>query len=91
MFVVTKQAEQVFNSFEKISAFQIVVGRKEQRDTMTFRIELKDEGIDKGRLADDLNSKFQDVCRVKADKIDFVAKGTIPAEHKTIVDERTWR
>jgi len=90
MFVVTKQAEQVFNSFERISAFQIVVGRKEQRDTMTFKIELKNQSIDKSRLADDLNSKFQDVCRVKADKIDFVAKGTIPAEHKIIVDERTW-
>jgi len=90
MFVVTKQAEQVFNSFEQISAFQIVVGRKEQRDTMTFKIELKDQSIDKSRLADDLNNKFQDVCRVKADKIDFVAKGTIPAEHKITVDERTW-
>ena len=90
MFVVTKQAEQLFNSFEKISAFQIVVGRKEQRDTVTFKIELKDENIDKGRLADDLNSKFQDVCRVKADKIEFVARGTIPEEHKTIVDARTW-
>ena len=90
MFVVTKQAEQVFNSFERISAFQIVVGRKEQRDTMTFKIELEAQNVDKSRLADDLNNKFQDVCRVKADKIEFVAKGTIPAEHKTIVDVRTW-
>jgi phenylacetate-CoA ligase len=90
MFVVTKQAEQVLSSFEQISAFQIVVGRKEQRDTMTFKIELKEQSIDKSQLADDLSSKFQDVCRVKVDKIDFVAKGTIPVEHKIMVDERTW-
>jgi phenylacetate-CoA ligase len=90
MFVVTKQAEQLFNSFEQISAFQIVVERTEQRDVMTFRIELKDEAADKSQLADNLNNKFQDVCRVKADKIEFVARGTIPEEHKTIVDKRTW-
>lgn len=57
---------------------------------MAFKIELKDEAIDKSQLADDLNQKFQDVCRVKADKIEFVAKGTIPEEHKAILDERTW-
>jgi phenylacetate-CoA ligase len=90
MFVVTKQAEQIFNNFEQIATFQIVVGRKEQRDSMVFKIELKDNNVDKNLLADSLNNKFQDVCRVKADSIDFVAKGTIPAEHKTIVDERTW-
>lgn len=90
MFVVTKQAEAVFSSFDQISTFQIVVGRKGQRDEMTFKIELKDEAIDKSQLTNDLNQKFQEVCRVKADKIEFVAKGTIPEEHKTILDERTW-
>jgi phenylacetate-CoA ligase len=91
MFVVTKQAEAVFSSFDQILAFQIVVGRKGERDEMTFKIELKDEAIDKSRLADNLNKKFQDVCRVKADKVEFVAKGTIPKERKTILDERTWK
>ena len=90
MFVVTKQAEAVFSGFDQISAFQIIVGRKEERDEMTFKIELKDEAIDKSQLADELNKKFQDVCRVKADNIEFVAKGTIPEEHKTILDERVW-
>lgn len=90
MFVVTKQAEAVFSSFDQISTFQIVVGRKGERDKMTFNIELKDEAIDKSQLANDLNKKFQEVCRVKADNVEFVAKGTIPEEHKTILDERTW-
>ncbi|MDH5695363.1 MAG: AMP-binding protein [Dehalococcoidia bacterium] len=90
MFVVTKQAEAIFSSFNQISTFQIVVGREGERDKMMFNIELKDEAIDKGQLAEDLNKKFQEVCRVKADNIEFVAKGTIPEEHKTILDERTW-
>jgi len=90
MFVVAKQAEQAITSFEQISRFQIVVGRKEHRDEMTLKVELKDEAIDKSKLAEDLNKRFQDVCRMKLDKIDFVGKGTIPEEHQKIVDERTW-
>jgi len=91
MFVVAKQAEQVCSGFDQISRFQIVVGRREERDEMTLNIELKDETIDKKKLASDLNQRFQDVCRVKVDKIEFVAQGTIPQEHKTIVDQRVWK
>jgi len=91
MFVVAKQAEQVCSGFDQISRFQIVVGRREERDEMTLNIELKDEIIDKKKLASDLNQRFQDVCRVKVDKIEFVAQGTIPQEHKTIVDQRVWK
>lgn len=90
MFVVARQVEQIFADFDRISRFQIVVGRREQRDEMTFNIELEDEAIDKSRLADDLNKRFQDVCRVKADRIEFISRGTIPKEHKTIVDARAW-
>jgi phenylacetate-CoA ligase len=91
MFIVARQAEQVFSSFGTISRFQIVVGRKAQRDEMTFRVELKDEAIDKEKLAEDLNKKFQSMCLVRADKIEFVEKGTIPEKHQIIVDERTWK
>ena len=90
MFIVSKQAEQVVLSFESISRFQIVVGRSGQRDEMTLKIELKDEDIDRKTLADDLNKRFQNLCRVKIDKIEFLERGTIPEEHQTIVDERTW-
>jgi phenylacetate-CoA ligase len=57
---------------------------------MVFRIELRDEDIDREKLAAELNKKFQNLCLVKADKIEFVARGTIPEERKTIVDRRTW-
>ncbi|MBE9483154.1 MAG: hypothetical protein IMY88_05680, partial [Chloroflexi bacterium] len=57
---------------------------------MTLKIELKDEAIDREKLADDLNKRFQNLCRVKIDKIEFVETGTIPEEHQKIVDERAW-
>jgi len=90
MFIVAKQAEAVITSFEQISRFQMVVGRRQHRDEMTLKIELGNESVNKEKLADDLNKKFQVTCRIKIDKIDFVEKGSIPEEHQKIVDERTW-
>jgi phenylacetate-CoA ligase len=91
MFIVAKQAEQVFAGFSQISRFQIAVGRKAERDELMLKVELKDEAGDKSQLANELNNKFQDVCRVRADKVEFVPKGTIPQEHKTIADDRVWQ
>jgi phenylacetate-CoA ligase len=91
MFVVAKQVEKVFADFNQLSRFQILVGRKAQRDEMTFRIELADENIDKDRLAEEINKKFQGLCLVRADKIEFVARGTIPEGAKMIVDQRIWK
>ncbi len=90
MFIIAKQAEQAVLSFEPISQYQIVIGRKGQRDEMTLKIELKDESIDRKKLAGDLNKRFQDLCRVKIDRIEFVEKGSIPESLQKMVDERTW-
>ena len=90
MFIIAKQAEQAVISFELVSQFQIVIGRKGQRDEITLKIELKDEAIDREKLSGDLNKRFQDMCRVKIDRIEFVEKGSITEEHQKIVDERTW-
>ncbi len=57
---------------------------------MALKLELKDESIDKKRLAEDLNKRFQDACRIKIDDIQFVARGTIPDGQPKMVDERKW-
>jgi phenylacetate-CoA ligase len=90
MFVVARQAEQVVASVESVSQYQIVVRRKEQRDEMVLKVELHGETVDRGQLTEELNKKFQDICRVKIDRIEFVTKGSIPRDRKTIEDERTW-
>jgi phenylacetate-CoA ligase len=90
MFVIARQAEQAIMSFSQVSRFQLTVGRRQHRDEMTLKLELKDVSVDKAKLADELNQKFQDTCRIKIDKIEFVERGAIPEEHKKIVDERTW-
>jgi phenylacetate-CoA ligase len=90
MFVVAKQAEQAIMSFSQVSGFQLALGRRQHRDEMVLKLELKDVNVDKTKLADDLNKKFQDTCRIKIDKVEFVEGETIPEEKQGIVDERTW-
>ena len=90
MFVISREVEQLFLGFAEILRFQMVVGRKAERDELTLKAELKDETIDKSKLANELIKRFQDRCRLRIDRIDFVERGTIPEEHQIIVDERTW-
>jgi phenylacetate-CoA ligase len=90
LFVHPGQVGEVISSFREVSRFQLVVGRIKQRDELIFRLELEDEGVNKESLSQSLLQKFQEVCRVRADKIEFVAKATFPEDHKTIVDERIW-
>jgi len=90
MFVVAKQAEEAVLSLGLISRFQIVVRRKGQRDEMILKVELKDEAIDRHKLADSLTERFQNVCRVKVDRVQFVEHGAILEGQPKIVDERTW-
>ena len=90
MFVVARQAEAVIAGFSAISRFQIVVGRRENRDELLLKLELKDGSVDRIKLADDLINKFQDTCRVKPDNFEFVAVGTIAENQPKIIDSRKW-
>jgi phenylacetate-coenzyme A ligase PaaK-like adenylate-forming protein len=90
MFIVAKQAEQAIMGFGKIDRYQLIVGRREHRDELILKAELKDIGADKTKLSLDINNKFQDVCRIKIDKIDFVDSGTIAEKEQGLKDERKW-
>jgi phenylacetate-CoA ligase len=86
MFIVAKQAEQAIMGFSQVARYQLVVGRREHRDEMTLKVELKDSSADKSRLGVDINSKFQDICRIKIDQIEFV----LSIDKTGLVDERKW-
>jgi len=90
MFIVAKQAEQAIMSFSQVARYQLVVGRRQHRDEMVLKVELKDSRADKNKLSLDINNKFQDICRIKIDKIECVSPGTIAEKAPGIVDERKW-
>ena len=91
LYLTPGQVKTVASRFPVISRYQVVVGRVGYRDEMTFNVELADESIDRGKFCTELQTSFQDACRLRIDKINFVAEGTIPEEHKIIVDERSWQ
>jgi phenylacetate-CoA ligase len=90
MFIVAKQAEQVISGFEPVARFQIIVDRKDNRDEMNLKVECKSSSLDKNKFAAEINTRFQDMCRLKFDKIEFVPAETIPEARKTIEDVRKW-
>jgi phenylacetate-CoA ligase len=90
MFIVARQAEQAITASEQVSRYQLVVGRRQHRDEMTLKIELKDKNADKTSVTESINKKFQDVCRIKLDRVEVVGEGDIPEDKQGIVDERKW-
>jgi len=91
MFIHPRQLEPAFSKFSEISKCQAVVTRLGHRDELTLKVELKsEEGVDKGKLAQQLNKVVSDAARIKIDRVEFVAKGVIPEGHKLIVDQRVY-
>jgi phenylacetate-CoA ligase len=63
--------------------------RKEHKDEMTFRIELKEEIPQPEKLKEEIERSIRDVMKVRGE-IQFVPKGSIPEEARKIEDHRTW-
>lgn len=89
MFLHPKEVEDVFADFPQVANFQAVITRERQRDFLTVKVELKEE-LDREKFAERLQQAIQNKCRLRADRIEFVAPGTIPKERKALVDERVW-
>ena len=89
LFVHPGQAGEVASKHPQIAKYQVVVTRKQDKDGMTFRIELKEEVLDAGKLKEEIEKSIRDVMKVRGD-VQFVPKGTIPDGAKKIDDQRTW-
>ena len=91
MFIHPRQLQPAMTKFPQVAQYQAVVTRPGTRDELTLKIELKtEEGIDKAKLSQEVNKVVSDAVRIKVDRVEFVAKGTIPELHKFIGDERVY-
>jgi phenylacetate-CoA ligase len=90
VFVYPKQVAEVVSRFPEIVRFQVVVTRPEHRDLMTLKLELNNDAVNKDKLTESVNQAILVVCRIRADKLQFVPSGTIPEQAKVVVDERKW-
>ncbi len=90
MFVVPRQVEAALQPITEAGKFQLIVRRSGTRDDLTLKLELKTSTGDMDELRSCIESAFQSACIVKLDSLDLVASGAIPADAKTVVDERKW-
>ena len=89
LFVHPSQAGEVASKHPQIAKYQVLVTRKEHKDEMTFRIELKEEIPQPEKLREEIEKSIRDVMKVRGD-VQIVPKGTIPDGAKKIEDQRTW-
>jgi len=88
MFIHPLEAEDVVSKLSGISKFQILVSHLGMRDFIAVRFELTEEDVDKEKLVNIFKRAFQDRCRLKVDKVEFVSRGTIPDDAKKVMDLR---
>lgn len=88
LYLTPDLVKTVATRFPQVSKYQVVVRRVGYKDEMIFKLEVSGETPEREKLANDLQTSFQDACRLRIDRIDFVPRGTIPDGHKVIVDER---
>ncbi len=89
LFVHPGQAEEVASRYPQIEKYQVVVTRKEHKDEMTFRIELKGEVPQPEKLKEEIEKTIRDVIKVRGN-VEFVPKGSVPEGARKIDDQRSW-
>jgi len=90
MFVHPDELNSAMGRLPYVTTFQAVVSRSGHRDSVTLKIELSRQEYDESSVSEEIFQCVSDACRIKFDRLEFVATGTIPEGAKLIVDERTW-
>jgi phenylacetate-CoA ligase len=88
MFIHPRQAGEIAGRVAGVRRYQVLVGRTEHQDTLTFRVELE-PGTSAATLTAPLVAAIRDVMKLRG-SVEIVPAGTIPDGAKTISDERRW-
>lgn len=89
MFVAPSQVKRVSESFPGMG-IQLVITREGHRDILTARLDTPPDA-DRDGLEARFSKIFQEVCTVRIDTVEFVPPGSMPADARPLVDERTWK
>jgi phenylacetate-CoA ligase len=89
LFVHPGQVNEVASKHAQIGNYQVVITRKEHKDEMTFRIELREGVSQPEKLREEIERSIRDIIKVRGE-VQFVPTGTIPEGIKKIDDQRTW-
>jgi phenylacetate-CoA ligase len=88
MFIHPSQVEEVIAAFPEIQTAQAVVGREQDRDTLTFRAVLAQPSKPEG-LATTIQETIRNLLKLRAD-VAFVSEEELQESEKRILDIRKW-
>jgi len=89
MFLHPNQLRAAVGAFPQIKDIQVIITRPENKDVVTFNVELN-EGESKDGVADKLKALAQNAVRLRIDEVNFVSAGEIDPSARKIVDQRDW-
>ncbi len=89
MFIQAREVEDLVKSIPAILVYQMLVTRADFRDDLTFKIELAGNAA-REEVCNLLETRFQDICRVKIDKVEVLPCGALAPDGKKVVDTRNW-
>ena len=87
MFVHRRELDEAMSKFPEVSKYQMVLRLEGHRDRITLNVEAE-PGVDQQALAEAINKRCQEVFKLRMDKIEFLAKGTLPQDYQKFVDTR---
>ncbi len=90
MFVHPRQTDEVISRYPQISAYQLTVTRQDNRDEMLLQLELGSQPAEREKWIEALRKDFQETCRVRFDRVEYLPAGSIPQGAKKIVDKRVY-
>ena len=86
-FVHLKELDEAISKFPEITKSQMVLRLEDNRDRITLNLEVG-EGVDQAALSGAVKKTCQDVFKLTMDKIEFLARGTLPEDYKRFLDTR---
>jgi phenylacetate-CoA ligase len=90
MFVHPNQLKMAQARFPEIVRMRGIITRSGVRDEFRLEVELADQAVNRPTLEQALKASVRELCRIGVDQVSAVLAGTLPADGKMLVDERTW-
>jgi phenylacetate-CoA ligase len=90
MFIHEPQVRTVLQKVKGINRGVLVITRFNQRDLLTFRVELASEQSSNTEISESLKKYFMEACRLKLDDVEFCSVGALSDQEKALVDKRVW-
>jgi len=89
MFLHPNQLKAAVMAFPQIKDIQVIITRPENKDVVTFNLELN-EGESENGIANKLKALAQNAVRLRIDEVNFVKPGDIDPSARKIIDQRDW-